>query len=445
MLIRFHVSNFLSFDKEVELSMVPGKVRKPHQNHVVKSKGRHNTDILRSAIIYGANASGKSNLVKAMDFARYMIVNGTNAKESIPRVRFKLRNDTKELPSKFEFEFKVGEYCYVYGFELDAQRIHEEWLYEIRKTTETMLFERKTNLLGETSVEFAIEFKNKKEEHFFEFVAMGTRANQLFLTESIERDIKYFDDIFDWFQEKLVIIGPDSKFIPLAVIGSNQDLGDMLVNHLAKLGTGISGFVLSDADPEKEFPRDVIEHLFKSLQEEDKENQFTFYNSPRDERFLVAIIDEELKIKKLSLRHQMSDSEDDVLFGMAEESDGTRRLLDLLPSLASPKDRVFVIDELDRSLHSKLSYKLVELFLDNANFESQLITTTHEAHLLDQNLLRRDEIWFVEKDQRGASHVYSLEEYAPRLDKDIEKGYMMGRYGAIPIFGNLDFSTQGDG
>lgn len=445
MLIRFHVSNFLSFDEEVELSMIPGKVRKPHPSHIVKSEGRHNIDILRTAIIYGANASGKSNLVKAMDFARYIIVNGTHAKEAIPRFRFKLRKDTKNLPSKFEFEFKVGEYCYVYGFELDTQRIRDEWLYEIRKTTETMLFERKTNSLGETSVEFGkVEFKNKKEELFFEFVAMGTRANQLFLTESIERDIKYFDDIFDWFQEKLVIIFPESIFIPLAAIGFNQDLGNVLVDYLAQLGTGISGFELSDADPEKEFPKDVMEHLQKSLQEDDEDNQFTFFNSPQDERFLVAIIDEELIAKKLTLRHQMSDSEEDVLFGMIEESDGTRRLLDLLPGVANPKDRVFIIDELDRSLHSKLSYKLVEIFLNTTNSESQLITTTHESHLLDQSLLRRDEIWFVEKDQRGASHVYSLEEYAPRLDKDIEKGYMMGRYGAIPIFGNLDFATQGD-
>ncbi|MEA3351143.1 MAG: AAA family ATPase, partial [Chloroflexota bacterium] len=123
------------------------------------------------------------------------------------------------------------------------------------------------------------------------------------------------------------------------------------------------------------------------------------------------------------------------------------RLLDLLPGLVNPdnEDKVFIVDELDRSLHPKLSYELIKLFLSNGVSESQLIATTHESHLLDQDLLRRDEIWFVEKDQNGASHVYSLEEYAPRYDKDIEKGYMMGRYGAIPVFGNMSFCEQEEG
>ncbi|RLD10422.1 MAG: ATP-binding protein [Chloroflexota bacterium] len=447
MLIRFHVSNFLSFDEEVELSMIPGKTRK-HPGHVTKSEGRHDIDILRSAIIYGANASGKSNIVKAMAFAQELIVEGTHVKESIPRTRFKLKEETVNTPSKFEFEFKAGERCYIYGFELNRQRIYEEWLYEIRKTTETMLFERATGSSGETSIEFGkIDFKNEKEKDLFDLVAMGTRPNQLFLTESLERNIMHFDDVYKWFREKLIIIFPASKFIPLATIGTDQDLANMLINYLEQLGTGICGFELSEVDPEKEFPEDVINILLKSLQERDKnddDSKMVFFGDPQDERYLAEIVDEELKAKKLTLRHQMSDSEQEILLGMAEESDGTRRLLDLLPGLANPnnEDKVYVVDELDRSLHPVLSHRLVKLFLENEVPESQLIATTHASHLLDQDLLRRDEVWFVEKDKKGASHVYSLEEYAPRNDKDIEKGYMAGRYGAIPILGNMSFATQ---
>ncbi|MEA2008834.1 MAG: AAA family ATPase, partial [Chloroflexota bacterium] len=237
MLIRFHVSNFLSFDEEVELSMIPGKTRK-HPGHIVKGDGRHNIDILRSAIIYGANASGKSNLVKAMEFARNLIVEGTRAKESIPRTRFKLKEETLNKPSKFEFEFKVGERCYVYGFELDRQRIYEEWLYEIRKTTETMLFERETDSLGKTTVEFGkIEVKDEKEREYLDLYAggMGIRPNQLFLTESVDRDVQSFQSAYKWFVEKLIIIFPYSNYLDLPKIWFERDLGGTIIKYLEQL------------------------------------------------------------------------------------------------------------------------------------------------------------------------------------------------------------------
>ncbi len=440
MLIRFHVSNYLSFDEEVELSLIPGKVRQQHPSHVVKSTGRHDIEILRAAILYGANASGKSNLVKAMEFAKELIVAGTHVKDAIPRTRFKLRAETKNLPSKFEFEFKSGNHCYVYGFKLDRQHIREEWLYEIRKTTETMLFERVTSSSGETSVEFGkMKFKNKKEADFLDLVAMGTRPNQLFLTESVERNVVHFDDVYKWFREKLVIIFPDSKYLALPIIWAEQNLGGELVKYLEQLGTGICGFELRKVDPLKEFPEELTAALLKSGQNTDKSG--AFLSNSQGNRYIVQIVDEELQASKLMLRHQMSGCGEEILFDIAEESDGTRRLLDLLPGLTNQENKVFVVDEIDRSLHSKLSYELVKLFLNNEVPASQLITTTHETHLLDQKLLRRDEIWFVEKDRNGASHIYSLEEYAPRYDKDIEKGYMVGRYGAIPIFGNMVFGT----
>lgn len=437
MLIRFHVSNFLSFNEEVELSLIPGRARQ-HPEHIVETQEGCGLSILRTAIIYGANASGKSNLVKAMNFAQELISKGTQIRAAIPRTPFKLCRDNASRPSKFEFEFKYGQRCYVYGFEVDSQRIHEEWLYEIKKTTEIMLFERLTTSEGKTSVDFGkVDFSSKKEEEFLEFVAMGVRSNQLFLTESMERDVEHFADVYQWFTDVLVVIYPQSRFLHLAIMAVDSDFGERMANYLEEFGTGILGPGLRPVELDDEFPKKMVRDLRKKSQ---SDTQFISVSS--GESYLLNCTNGDLEAKKLMFQHRMSDCDDRVTLDIKEESDGTRRLLDLLPALTNlaNKDRVIIIDEFDRSLHPQLSHKLLQLFLEDSTSNSQIVATTHEEHLLDLELLRRDEIWFVEKDQSGASHVYSLEEFAPRYDKDIEKGYLMGRYGAIPVFGNLSFT-----
>jgi uncharacterized protein len=437
MLIRFHVSNFLSFNEEVELSLIPGRARQ-HPGHIVETQEGCGLSLLRAAIIYGANASGKSNLVKAMNFAQELISKGTQIRAAIPRTPFKLCEDNALRPSKFEFELKYGKRCYVYGFEVDSQRVYEEWLYEIKKTTEIMLFERVTTVEGKTTVDFGkVDFSSKKEEEFLEFVAMGVRPNQLFLTESMERDVEHFADVYQWFTDVLVVIYPQSRFLHLATMAVDSDFGEQMANYLDEFGTGILGPELKPVELDDEFPKEVVRDLREKPQ---SDTQFISVSS--GESYLLNWTNGDLEAKKLMFQHKMSDCDDRVTLDIKEESDGTRRLLDLLPAFANlaNKDRVIIIDELDRSLHPQLSYKLLQLFLEDSTSNSQIVATTHEEHLLNLELLRRDEIWFVEKDQTGASHVYSLEEFAPRYDKDIEKGYLMGRYGAIPVFGNLSFA-----
>jgi hypothetical protein len=375
--------------------------------------------------------------VKAIDFARRFILEGTEIREAIPRTPFKLCKDNLAAISKFEFELRQNERCYVYGFEADDRRVHAEWLYEIKKTTETMLFERISNSEGETSVEFGkVDLKSGKEKEFLQFVAMGTRLNQLFLTESMERDVKLFAEIYHWFAERLVIIYPSSQFLPLAIAIQNRDFGVMMTKSLEQLGTGIHGFMLMDVHPERVFPDRLCKDLREGLLSTDEHALVT---APESGHYIVSIENGDLNAKELKFKHKMVDCEEDVLLEMEEESDGTRRLLDLLPAFGNwtRNDQVVIIDELDRSLHPQLSYKLLQLFFEDSSSESQLIATTHEEHLLDLELLRRDEIWFIEKDRSGASHLYSLEEFAPRYDKNIEKGYLMGRFGAIPVFGNI--------
>lgn len=441
MLIRFHVSNFLSFNEEVELSLIPGRVRQ-HPNHIVETQTGCGLNLLRTALIYGANASGKSNLVKAMHFAQKLILEGTRINAAIPRIPFKLCEDNASRPSKFEFEFKHKERCYVYGFEVDNQRVYEEWLYEIKKTTEVMLFERVTTSEGDTSVDFGdVKYSDKEERKFLDFVARGTRPNQLFLTESMENDVKHFADVYQWFTDVLVIIYPHSRFLPLAMMVVDENFGVNMAEYLEQLGTGIRGLEVKPVRLDQELPEEVIQRLREMPSSDTK---FISLTNDKDERYLADWSNGDLAVTKLMFKHRMSDCDKNITLDIKEESDGTRRLLDLLPAFTNlpHQDHVIIIDELDRSLHPQLSYKLLELFLKDSTSHSQIIATTHEENLLDLNLLRRDEIWFMEKDPLGASHVYSLEEFTPRSDKDIEKGYLVGRYGAIPVFGNLSFIRE---
>jgi hypothetical protein len=140
------------------------------------------------------------------------------------------------------------------------------------------------------------------------------------------------------------------------------------------------------------------------------------------------------------MQHRCPDGSEDVFFEVKEESDGTKRLIDLIPALIdlSESDRVFLIDEIDRSMHAQLSRAFMEFFFTHSAPESQILATTHELDLLDLDLFRKDEVWFVEKDKTSASRLYSLEEFKPRYDKDVRKGYMLGRFGAIPIVKNIE-------
>lgn len=431
MLIRFRVLNYLSFKEEVEFSMIAGKVQQ-HPEQVVRRQDRQGIDLLRSALIYGANASGKSNLVEAIAFARFMVLEGVKAKASIPRKPFKLDSACSNEPSRFEFEIQYKGKVFVYGFLLDSKRIHEEWLIEIRSASEKLLFRRTTTSENGNTMEFGIK-ASKKEMDLLDLVALGTPPNRLFLKETIERNIKHFADVFEWFDNVLVIIFPSSlhSLAPISS-GSANIFGDSLVEYLERFGTGICGYSLQPVvETNLNFPKELFDNIEQSLEK----NNGVVILTPDGQRYFLRKETEQLKVYKLLLHHKEKSCGSDVLFEMDEESDGTLRLLDLIPLLMPTQggqNGVVIIDELDRSLHPKLSYEFISIFLQS-DAQKQLIVTTHDANLLDLDLVRRDEIWFVEKDANGASSVYSLEEFSPRYDKDIRKGYMLGRFGAIPL------------
>ncbi|MBZ0279225.1 MAG: ATP-binding protein [Anaerolineae bacterium] len=427
----------MSFKDEVELSMIPGKVRS-HKHHVISDGKSRGIKALKAAVLYGANASGKSNLIKAMDFARNLIVTGRRPRELILVRPFKFDTDSENKPSQFEFEFKCNATFFNYGFVADAEKIHEEWLYEITPSSEKSIFERETTAEGETTVEFGtIKYANPDDREFLRFTGRGTRPNQLFLTESIERGLHYFEAAYNWFNEILVIVFPQSRPVGLESELTNKVFNQTFQTILDLFDTGISGIELLELGSDEDMPRSI--RTFRD-QFQKGTDQDAIIQGP-DGRYLLSRYKEnEIRVSKFMTLHRVKGETQPVLFEVNDESDGTQRLFDLIPALMELRntERVFVIDELDRSLHPHLSYKILELFLNSTTrLQSQLIVTTHESRLLDFDLLRRDEIWFLEKDSEGRSSLYSLEEFNIRDDMDIRKGYLLGRFGGIPIIKNL--------
>ncbi len=443
MLILFTVENFLSFKDEVEFSMVAaGRLRK-HKDHVITNGKRGDIRLLKTAVIYGANASGKSNLIKAMAFARELIVSGTQGTQNIATVAFRFDSETKNRPSKFQFEIKCAQRVYIYGFEVDKQRVHSEWLYEMVSSREKMLFERETDRQGKTVIAFGkLAYTTEQNEQFFRFVATGTRQNQLFLKECFERNVLLFAEINKWFTEKLVLIFPDDKpaGIELAFL-SDEAFQNNFVDLIKLFDLGIDSIGLEDFDLDKETR--ISDEVKDRIKQEILQAGFDpasriVIQIPQLNILVFVDENQEVISKKIMTLHKVAGEEKSAQLELTEESDGTQRVFEIVPALFElinkNSERVFIIDELDRRLHRLLSYKILEIFLAKSQYQnSQLIVTTHEVGILDLELLRRDEIWFIEKNAKGASSVFSLEEYHPRYDKDIRKSYLQGRFGAIPL------------
>ena len=443
MLIRFTVENFLSFKDEVEFSMVAGRPRK-HPDHIVRGERSRDIRLLKTGVIYGPNAAGKTNLIRSMDFAQNLIISGRRPKQHIGTIPFLLDGAKERKPSRFQFEIKCNEKYFAYGFEVDVERVHSEWLYEIRSSSERLIFEREVDSDGNRPIQHKnIKFDSKQEEEFYERTANSTRLNQLLLTETIERGMTYFEEIYDWFHQKLVLIYPESRpadDLGIRFLNNHDGFQEKLRDVLNLFDLGIDDVDVKrlDTDAEallSELDKEKIAEFLDELPD-DSDEKAVIYN-PINHMFLFADKHGNYEAYRVVTVHEIKLENRKVEFAFYMESDGTRRLFELAPALIrllSGGESVFVIDELDRQLHAHMTVNLLDIFLNNtANLPSQMIVTTHESGLLDLDLLRRDEIWFIEKDRHSASQVYSLEEFAPRYDVDVERSYLFGRYGAIPI------------
>lgn len=435
MLAQFTVENFLSFKDETVFSMLAAEPE-PHGNHIIKNGRGKKLALLRAAALYGANASGKSNLIKAIAFARNLIVNGTRSGQTLAVIPFKLSKETLERPSRFEFIFKQAGIVYSYGFKLDRNKFLEEWLFATEQNKEELCFKRKTSAKDKVSVQFGnflIE-KITNGKQFLEFVAQGTRPNQLFLNEAADRNVKAIKPVFDWFNTTLTILYADSENWALGrEIRGDENLKSFITKFLQSADTGINqvsteevSHKLGSAAFEIDLPAKIDMEAFGLLMMENIKHSLK-----------SEISGDQIVKQAVKTQHR---TEDGIAteFDIEEESEGTQRLINLLPALfeVQNNEKVIFIDELDRRLHPLLSRSFVEAALAGKK-KSQMIFTTHDTNLLDLELLRRDEIWFVEKDKSGASHLYSLAEFKLRPDLPIQKGYLQGRFGAIPFIGDV--------
>lgn len=443
MLLRFSVENVYSFADEVSLSMVASGDDK-HPGHRVVLRENYRFQALRTTALYGANAHGKTNLIEAMSLARSLIVEGRKPGQPMPVEQFRLDPQYRDKPSKFEFVIFWEGIEYTYGFILDSRRILEEWLFARPKMQEVRYFERLTDSKGKIQVEFgpSLTRKGTKDEQFLDFVARGTRENQLFLTEAVDRNVKKLAPVYQWFREILTIVPTHLPVQPIELRAIKEDrLVDFIGGFLRKAGTGIEGISAEEEplDFEKYFPG-LPQDLRIKFEEEVKNGKALSLATGDGASFAIYPGDDGPRMVRLRTIHKCTDGSA-VHFDFEDESSGTQRIMQILPVLADLGSgcRVYVIDELDRKLHPLLSRLFVESFLNLGEGDSsQLIFTTHETSLLDLELLRRDEIWFVEKDKIGSSHLYSLASLKVRPDLKIERGYLQGRFGAIPFVGDVN-------
>lgn len=434
MLIGFKVKNFRSFKDLQHFSLLAGKVRS-NDNHIVEI-GKHK--VLKFSGMFGANGSGKSNFILAMSMAQTIINKGIGA--LINNLYYRGSKILNNIDSYFEYEISLNNKLYSYGFEINIfkKEVISEWLIDMTKNTEKIIFERdlKRNL---SNTDF------KKTNSIFSncLFEMKNNKNELFLKEIIRRismsqsEDSFFDDIinvYKFLMFDMIIVKPQThKLFDIDYYKRK----DKILEILEALDINITDidYEINDIkNIQSKLPDNVFVDLMNDI--DMMTSRFNKISCTlRIENDLYTIKKQSngiYEVKTLKFKHKNSESS----FGTYEESDGTIRILELIDILLS-KNKLFLIDELDSSLHPILVGGLLKIFL-KSNTSNQLIITTHELKTLDFDLVRRDEIWFAEKNENGESRIYSLEEFkdVARFDRKIDKAYMEGRFGAIANINN---------
>lgn len=447
MLIRFSIENFLSFSHRQHFSLLPGKGTLKSEHKTKRVKG---ISVLKTAVLFGANASGKSNLIKSIDFGKKLVLKGTKIDSKIDFQKFRLDNNLSDKNSRIEYEIQHNGKNYAYGFVFNNEDIVEEWLYEIGLKLETKIFERNIKSDEIFDLEYLLKLNKKSEEkQFLKFIAKSTPNNQLFLNEVRTRkvkenvsNIKDLLNVIDWFQNSLKVIFPEDKYNEGLKFELKEDdtLLTTFEEFLKYFDTGINGVCLEKIDYESvDVPKVILNKIKEELLNKKSENFRASILSNKNTTYFLSIKEDDLIVHKFMTKHKVLGKNEFEKFDTSDESDGTNRIMDFIPLIMDllKGDNVFIIDEMERSLHPNLIYDLIDLFISKGiNINSQLILASHESSLLTQKLLRKDEVWFVVKDSNGSSKLHSLEEYNIRFDKEIRKDYLLGRFKAIPRIGN---------
>ena len=417
MLIEFRATNYRSVKGTQTLTLVGGAAKELLSENTFDPELPGFPRLLRSAVIYGANAAGKTNFLWALQFMQSLVLNSATIQEGarIVHTPFKLSKATTNQPSEFEVVFADDGVRYEYGFSVDAERFHKESLIAYPVGRPQTWFER--------------TYHAKKREYEWHFSTMlkgsprvwrdATRGNALFLSTAIQLNSEQLRPIFQWFQKKLVVIGmggsqlnPSLTFQLLEQPGGKQKLLQFV--HAADLG-------IDDLSLQRE-PMQVVAVDGNLVRE------------PLSARPVSTLM-------RVTSFHNGIDTSESVPLDIGDESHGTQILFQSAGAWLNvlKNGEILLYDELDTSLHPLMTRFLIRLFHGRGTNpkNAQLVLTTHDTSLLDGDMFRRDQIWFVEKDEKNASRVYPLSEFSPRKDEALERGYLKGRYGALPFIGEL--------
>lgn len=421
MLLEFTIGNFLSFKSKKTLSLEAAAIKEHFDTNIVKLD---KLQLLRGAVIYGANAGGKSNFIKAMSTMRRILMQSFEASstDELGITPFLLSTETSDKPSFFEILFLIDNIRYRYGFEVDNISIKSEWLFEARKKTEKPLFIREGD-----GIEVSPNFKEAKD------LEEKTRDNALFLSVIDQFNGTTAKQIMKWFSNFITISGLSHERYKNVTFKMLEDdnTKPKLLDFYKKLDLGFDEIDLEKKpfdtkEITKLFNEEIAKQFLSDFEGKSKIDIKTIHKKYNSDNKVVSF-------EKFDMRRQ--------------ESSGTNKVFNISgPVFDVLKDGgVLIIDELDASLHPLMTLMITKLF-NSTEFNktnAQLIFATHDTNLFEYGHYRRDQIYFVEKDVYGASDLYSLVEYKEdggkkiRKDRSFEKDYIQGRYGAIPFIGNL--------
>lgn len=422
MLVEFRIKNFRSLRDEQVFSMVASSDKTLLDTHAVETGLKAAPHLLKSAVVYGANASGKSNLIKALQYMRGVVLESASLPpgQGFDRLLpFKLDTLSADLPTEFEVTIILDGVRYQYGFSMNSQRIVSEQLLIYKTHKPQRWFTRKFDADSDKDVyQFGTGLKGAKN-----LWEGATRPNSLFLSMAVQLNSDALRPVFDWFANALVIF---NELTPLSPQFSIQ-----MLKQEAQRKAICEFMCAADAsiDDIQVATRQAMVHTIN----------YDLATGKREETANEQAVDE------VKFHHVTEFGK--AVFDLADESSGTRNLLFLTGPILEvlAKGMTLVIDELDTSLHPLLVQALVRLFHrpEVNNGGAQVLFTTHDTSLLDAyGLFRRDQIWFVEKRRDQSSSLYPMLDFSPRKNEALERGYLQGRYGALPFLRNLDVTLK---
>jgi len=441
MIVSFSVANFRSFSSEETLSLVASnRLSGSHDDHAVPIPDSKEK-VLRAAVLYGANGAGKSNLFKALRYVESVALRPRRRKSRPGREPFRFAGP-QDAPSSFDLQFIAADKFYRFGLKVDDDRITEEWLFRVIGNKQKLLYERTTDKNGTVAID--TEGLKSAGEKVLALATVGGPQMQSFLaTVNATLDAgdlgEELGNVLTWFKEGLNLVGPDQ---PIGALGHLLDQDPGLLSFagafLKSTSTGVDHLEILRNEISKDEVGTLMPDSFVLVEGEDGTVRVKLEDG--NEILVERKGENHFYQIRIQAAHEHAPGKV-VPLEFSEESDGTRRLLNLIPALhhLGATNAVYVIDEIDRSLHPILVREFLDFFLKSRDGGlRQIIVTTHESNLLDQDLLRRDEIWFAEKDQTGATRLYSLLDFKVRNDLEIRKHYLQGRFGAVPFLGSLE-------